>query len=102
MREYLLRRFHRLTMVPTKKQKTSRSIQQSEPSIPGGNTLSLVAFQNGERGFVAKGEDSSNVGFSNIAGESIHVDPGYFTVIRNLGEYAPGDEDAFWALVARL
>jgi len=89
-------------MVPTKKQKASRSVHSSEPSIPGGNTLSLVAFQNGERGFMAKGEDSSALGFFNIDGESIYVDPGFLMVIRNLGEYAPGDEDAFWALVARV
>ena len=89
-------------MVPTTKKKSSRSIQTFEPSIPGGNTLSLVAFRNGERGFMATGEDSSALGFFDIDGEPIYNDPGFLTVIRDLGEYEPGDEDAFWALVARV
>jgi hypothetical protein len=89
-------------MVPTKKMKTSRPIQLPEPSIPGGNVLSLVAFRNGERGIMAKGKDSSALGFFNIDGEPIYSDPGFAVVVRNLGEYAPGDEDGFWALVARI
>jgi hypothetical protein len=90
-------------MVPNmKKQKTSRSIQPFEPSIPGGNTLSLVAFSNGERGFIAASEDSAALGFFNIDGEPIYYDPGFLTVIRDLGEYEPGDEAGFWALVMRV
>ena len=94
--------YEEVPMVPTKKKKSSRSIQEQEPSIPGGNTLSLVAFGNGERGFMAKGEDSSALGFFDLDGEPIYFDPGFLTVIRNLGAYAPGDKDGFWALVARV
>jgi hypothetical protein len=89
-------------MVPTKKMKFARTIQESEPSIPGGNTLSLVAFRNGERGLMAKGEDSASLDFFNLDGEPIYSDPGFSVVVRNLGEYAPGDQDGFWALVARI
>jgi len=89
-------------MVPTTKKKTSRTIQMFEPSIPGGNTLSVVAFSNGERGFMATSEDGSVLGVFNIDGEPIYHDPGFVAVIRDLGEYEPGDEDGFWALVARV
>jgi hypothetical protein len=89
-------------MVPTTKKKSSRTVQPFEPSIPGGNVLSLVVFQNGERGFMATGEDSSSLEFFDLDGERIFNDPGFLTVIRDLGEYARGDEDGFWALVARV
>jgi hypothetical protein len=89
-------------MVPTKKQKTSRSVLSLEPSIPGGNTLSLIAFSNGERGFMAASEDCSALGFFDIDGDPIYVDPGFLTVIRDLGVYEAGDDDGFWALVARV
>jgi hypothetical protein len=89
-------------MVPTKKRKSSRSIQEHEPSIPGGNTLSLVDFCNGERGFLARNGDSETVGLFNFEGEAIYSRPEFLAVIRELGEYAPGDEDGFWALVARV
>jgi len=88
-------------MVPTNK-KASRSFQPTDRSIPGGNTLSLVAFRNGERGLMAQGEDSSSLELFNLDGERIFSDPGLTMVIRELGEYAPGDEDGFWALVARI
>jgi len=89
-------------MVPNKKQKASRSIQPNNPTTPGGNTLSLVAFHNGERGLMAQGEDCSALEIFNLGGERIFSDPGLTMVIRELGEYAPGDEDGFWALVARI
>jgi len=88
-------------MVPTKKQNSSRTVQPFEPSA-FGNVLSLVVFQNGERGFMAEGEDSSSVEFFDLDGERIYADPGLLTVIRELGEYEPGDENGFWALVARV
>jgi hypothetical protein len=64
--------------------------------------LSLVAFQNGSKGFMAKGEDSSALGFFDLDGEPLYFDPGFLTGIRDLGAYDPGDEDGFWALVARV
>ena len=88
-------------MVPMKK-KASRQIDSNDRCIPGGNQLSLVAFRNGARGLMAKGEDSSALGFFDLDGERISFDPGLTMVIRELGEYAPGDEDGFWALVARI
>jgi hypothetical protein len=87
-------------MVPNKK-KSSRATRQPEASIPGGNTLSLVTFHGGERGFMAKNEDSDAVAFFDMDGEPIYSHPGWMVVIRQLGEYLPDDEDAFWSLIAR-
>jgi len=86
----------------SKKQNLSRTIHQSEVSIPGGNTLSLVAFRDGTKGFMAQSEDGAGCGFYDIDGERICYDPGFMMEIRSLGEYAPGDGDGFWALVARV
>ena len=88
-------------MVPTKKN-ASRPVQPIYRTILGGNTLSLVALRNGERGLMAQGEDSSALELFNLDGERIFSDPGFTMVILELGEYAPGDEDGFWALVARI
>ena len=89
-------------MVPKKNHKSKKQVQIFEPSIPGGVTLSLVEFQNGERGFMAKGEDSSAMEFFDLDGEVIQSDPGLMMVIRTLGEYEPGDEAGFWDLVTRI
>ena len=86
----------------SKKKNTPSTAQQTEVSIPGGNRLSLVAFRDGERGFMAQNEDGAACGFFDIDGERISYDPGFMMVIRSLGEYAPGDQDAFWALIARV
>lgn len=86
----------------SKKQKSPRTVPQTELSIPGGNTLSLVVFRDGSRGFMAKSEDGAGCGFYDIDGGRICYDPGFMMEIRSLGEYAPGDGDGFWALVARV
>ena len=89
-------------MVSIKRQKSPRTTQQPEASIPGGNTLSLVAFHDGERGLMAKNEVSDALAFFDLGGDRIGSNPGFMMVIRELGAYVPGDTDAFWALVARV
>jgi len=49
---------------------------------------------------MARCEDTAALGFFNIDGDPIYGDPGWNMVVPELGEYAPGDEDGFWALVA--
>jgi hypothetical protein len=88
-------------MVPTTKRKSSRNAKPFEPSIPGGNVLSLVTYPDGSRGFRARNEDSSISSYFNLDGEEIEP-AGFVVVIRTIGEYAPGDEDGFWALVASV
>jgi len=73
-----------------------------DPDTPGNNALSLIAFLNGERGFLVKGYDDSALAFFNLDGDSISNYPGRFSVLRKLGEYLPGDMDAFWALVMQV
>jgi hypothetical protein len=51
---------------------------------------------------MAKNEDSSHCSYFNLDGEPIAPETGFQMEVRVLGEYAPGDEDAFWALVARV
>ena len=89
-------------MVSNKRQKSFRATRQREFTIPGGNTLSLVAFHDGSRGFMAKNEEADALGFFDLDGERLYSNPGLMMEIRLLGEYAPGDEDGFWALVARV
>lgn len=79
-----------------------RVCRNMEPDTPGSNALSLIAFLNGERGFLVKGYDDSALSFFNLDGKSISHDPGWFSVLRRLGEYVPGDMDAFWALVMQV
>ncbi len=79
-----------------------RVCRSMKPDTPGNNALSLIAFLNGERGFLVKGYDDSVLSFFNLDGESISNDPGWFSVLQKLGEYVPGDMDAFWALVMRF
>jgi hypothetical protein len=89
-------------MAPTKKQKPTQSSPQPDLGIPGGITLSLVAFENGERGFMAKGRNNSALEFFDLEIEPIQTAPGSMTILRTLGEYAPGDEAGFWELITRV
>ena len=64
--------------------------------------IRALGYLNGERGFLVKGYDDSALAFFNLDGESISHDPGWFSVLQKLGEYVPGDMDAFWALVMQV
>lgn len=65
------------------------------------NTLQQVTYLDGNRGFVAKNDDSSSQSFFDEDGQELYSNPGPFVVIRELGQYDAGDADGFWALVAQ-
>lgn len=66
------------------------------------NTLLQVNYLDGSLGFVAKNEDTAPHALFDAEGQEIHTDPGPFVVVRVLGQYPAGDEDAFWSLVTRV
>ena len=88
-------------MVTGKKRQSSKAAPPSGPGLPGAITLSLVAFRNGERGFMAKGPDLADIEYFDLEMEPIETDPGDPTILRTLGEFLAGDEAGFWDLVTR-
>ena len=71
------------------------------PDPSATNSLYLVAFRDGSKGFMARSQDCSSLAFFNEDGDPICCDPCWNVVVRELGHFAPCDEDGFWALVAR-
>lgn len=51
---------------------------------------------------MARSQDNTALAYFNEDGDLISCDPGWNMVVRELGHYAPGDEDGFWALVTRV
>lgn len=72
------------------------------PDPSATNSLHLIAFRNGSKGFMARSQDSASLAFFDEDGDPILCDPGWNMVVRKLGDYLPGDQDGFWALVARV
>lgn len=72
------------------------------PDPSATNSLYMIAFRDGSKGFMARSQDSAALAYFDEDGDPILCHPGWNMVVRELGRYAPGDEDGFWALVARV
>jgi len=99
-------------MVPSKSSKTEsnqhdrecpqrRRAQVDQDADPAAtNTLYLVLFADYSKGFMARSKDCASRRFFDLDGTQLSGEPRLTMVVRSLGDYAPGDEDGFWALVA--